>query len=334
MFRGRDRHRSGSFQGRERLPFGRLWLLLALPALIPAMVVLAAVTITGFVVEAGEATIFVNWETASEIGNLGFYVLRSQSESGAYERLPLGTPAAQFVPSDDFGVGAFYEFIDVQVTPGILYYYKVQDIPASGGGETVGPVSAMIALPATSTPIPPIVPTSTATPTPTSTPTATATATPTSTATPSTLSTATSAATTTPSPTSSAPVAATATAPATSTTPPTLQSEDTPKPTPTQSMPLPTLVAPTATSTVTATVQPVAGAEELSPSPTPAGTGVGEGSEMPRDAGTLTPAPVGVLGAVEAQRHDGFPFRMIGLVLVAVVGAGMVGGGLWLWKRG
>lgn len=124
--------------------------------------VLAAVTIAGFSVEAGEHEIYVYWETGSELGNLGFYVWRSENIDGPYEKLPLGQPQDQFIPSDDFGAGAFYEFVDVQVTPGILYYYKVQDIPSDGSvGELVGPESAGInvAPPDTSTP--------TATPSPT-----------------------------------------------------------------------------------------------------------------------------------------------------------------------
>ena len=165
-----------------------LWLVL-FAALIP-VAVLAAVTITGFVVDAGEQEILVDWETASELGNLGFYVLRSESEATGYAKLPLdASPSEQVIPSlDDFGIGAFYEFIDVQATPGIRYYYKVQDIPANGSaGEVVGPESAMIPLAttpapdtatATTAPPTPVAPTSTSTPSPTIAPTTKPTAAP------------------------------------------------------------------------------------------------------------------------------------------------------------
>ena len=155
--------------GRRRTYLSRLLrkgLVLSAPIALMATVVLAVVTITGFVVEAGDNEIFVNWETASEIGNLGFYVSRSESETAGYTKLPLGTPSEQFIPSqDDFGIGALYEYVDTQVTPGVLYYYKVEDVPSSGGSETVGPLSAMIPLPGTNTPTmePPTV---TLTPTP------------------------------------------------------------------------------------------------------------------------------------------------------------------------
>jgi hypothetical protein len=130
-------------------------LALVVPVGLVSAVVVAVVTITGFAVIAGSSEIYANWETASEIDNLGFYVWRSETESTGYAKLPLGAPSEQFIPSkDEFGVGAQYEFVDVQVTPGVRYYYKVEDIPASGGGTMVGPVSAMVPLPATNTPAP------------------------------------------------------------------------------------------------------------------------------------------------------------------------------------
>jgi len=146
---------------------------------IAVSVVWAAVTIANFEVEAGEEEINAYWETASEIGNLGFYVWRSESHDDGYDKLPLDAPQEQFIPSEDFGMGSFYEFVDVQVTPGILYYYKVQDVPANGStGELVGPESAIIEL-ETLTPSPDTAtPTSTATPTPTPTPVPGATETP------------------------------------------------------------------------------------------------------------------------------------------------------------
>ena len=141
-------------------------LLLGLLA-IAVSVVWAAVTIANFEVEPGEGEINAYWETASEIGNLGFYIWRSESYDDGYDKLPLDVnPQEQFISSDDEWLGSYYEFVDVQVTPGILYYYKVQDVPANGStGDFVGPESAMIEL-ETETPPP-----DTATPTPTVTPT-------------------------------------------------------------------------------------------------------------------------------------------------------------------
>jgi hypothetical protein len=144
-----------------------LGLLFLASLAIAVSAVWAAVTIANFEVEAGEEEINAYWETASEIGNLGFYLWRSESHDDGYVKLPLDAPQEQFIPSEDFGMGSFYEFVDVQVTPGILYYSKVQDVPANGTtGDFVGPESAMIEpeTPDTATPTP--IPGATETPLP------------------------------------------------------------------------------------------------------------------------------------------------------------------------
>ena len=151
---------------------GRLWLWLGLALILMPATVMAAVGIYDFQVRVDTDKVIVSWKTDFDYGNFGFYVLRSQSSNGTYERLPLGAPEQeQVIPSDDLGMGR-YEFRDVQVTPGIYYYYKVQDLPFNGQQETVGPESAMIPLPATATATATTAPPTTAVPssTPTSTP--------------------------------------------------------------------------------------------------------------------------------------------------------------------
>lgn len=143
-------------------------LMLALALLAPA--VWAAVTIADFTAEGGEQEVFVYWETASETDNLGFFIWRSEAADGEYFKLPLGVPESeQIVYSADSPAGWFYEFEDVQVTPGVLYYYKLQDVPANNpqAGDIFGPVAAGAGV---DTPTPTPTPTNTPTPTPTNTP--------------------------------------------------------------------------------------------------------------------------------------------------------------------
>jgi hypothetical protein len=334
------------------------------------------VTITGFSVEAGSDAIFVRWETASEIGNLGFYVLRSQSAEGTYERLPLDAPSEQFIPSeDDFGVGASYEFTDSQATPGIRYYYKVQDLPASGGGTTVGPESAMIPLPVMPSPttVPP-------TPVP---PTATSTASVAFWADPETVVagncttlrwqvdqvravylddtpvTGQGAQVTCPCEpethvlrvlyrdgryeefpltigvTGSCSGTGTGTSALPTPTSPELAATSLPTSTPAPSM---SSGDPAASATLTPTRERVAAPEPASPLQTPAlnpvdGNGYPETYQQAGGTGDLI-TPVSTRGPVEARQHSGNPLPIVWLLLVAVLGTGMVGGGIWLWKRG
>lgn len=167
-------------RARWHLAFGGLWSVLrALKGWIVALSLLllfvlpvaAAVTLTGFDVEPGEQEIFVYWETASETGNLGFYVWRSEEVDAGYEKLPLDDPEEQFIPSEDEGVGAFYEYMDTEVTPDVVYYYKVQDIPDNGSPGEYSEVKAASIAGESPEETPSDTPTATPTATPTSTPT-------------------------------------------------------------------------------------------------------------------------------------------------------------------
>lgn len=132
---------------------------------LAASLVWAAVGLTRFYAEAGANSITVKWETASETNNLGFRLWRSLIKSGSY------TDISGFIASLDQGAGAPYEYKDVNVTPGITYYYKLRDVPNSGGlGDFTDPINAIIPLNST--------PTSTSTPTATASPGVTATHTP------------------------------------------------------------------------------------------------------------------------------------------------------------
>ncbi|MBN2391328.1 MAG: hypothetical protein JXR84_11415 [Anaerolineae bacterium] len=139
-------------------------LLLALFVVaVTATFVWAAVGLTDFYAEAGADTVTVYWETASETDNLGFRLWRSLDEldDNAYADI------SGFIASLDEGAGAFYEYEDTEVTPGVPYYYKLEDLPSNGlTGEMHGPISATV--PFTTTPT--LTPTATSTPTPTSTP--------------------------------------------------------------------------------------------------------------------------------------------------------------------
>lgn len=81
----------------------------------------------------------LEWETASEVGNLGFNVLRSLSENGTYEKIN-----DKLIPSSP---GRKYTFTDNEVRAGQRYYYKIEDVSTSGFKTQHGPVLAEIALP-------------------------------------------------------------------------------------------------------------------------------------------------------------------------------------------
>jgi len=81
------------------------------------------------------------WETASEVGNLGFNILRGLSEDGVYEQIN-----SEQIPSSS---ERRYVYVDKQALGGVRFYYKLQDISVSGQKTLHGPVVAEIPLPET-----------------------------------------------------------------------------------------------------------------------------------------------------------------------------------------
>ncbi len=101
-----------------------------------------AVTLAGFSAEAQAGHVLVAWETVSEIGNAGFNLYRSDDPAG-----PLTLLA--HVPSQAPGStqGAAYSYEDLNVSPGEIYWYWLEDVSLSGATTLHGPVSATVQTP-------------------------------------------------------------------------------------------------------------------------------------------------------------------------------------------
>ena len=127
----------------------------------------------------GQPEIYVEWETATQVGTVGFFVTRSDSATGTFTRV------SEFIPreGDDLTGWVYDPWIDEDTILGNTYWYKLEEITNSQDSEFYGPIAAVAGVPATVTP--------TATHTPTATPTRTRTFTPSPTATPTTRSNAT-----------------------------------------------------------------------------------------------------------------------------------------------
>ena len=117
------------------------WLWIVALSLVGSLSNPTNVVLTSFTAEAGAHTVKVNWETASEVHNLGFYIWRSLEEMQNY------TNISGFIPSQDEGAGAFYAYEDTDVTPGLTYYYRLLDVPDDGSfGEFTSAVTATVPL--------------------------------------------------------------------------------------------------------------------------------------------------------------------------------------------
>lgn len=131
--------------------------------------------VLSFTSAAVNNTINLNWSTVTEVNTLKFYISRSTTSDGTYEKISEDI-AAKGSPSS----GDRYTYADLSATVGQTYYYKLVVIDTDGSvQQMVGPISASVTpQPSpthTSTPTATKLPTRTVTPTRTQTPFLTAT---------------------------------------------------------------------------------------------------------------------------------------------------------------
>ncbi len=84
------------------------------------------------------ATVIVEWSTASELDTAGFHLHRSDSPDGGYSRITTNLiPAAP-----DPLTGGSYTYQDSDVVAGQTYFYELEEIETSGGTSRFGPIEA------------------------------------------------------------------------------------------------------------------------------------------------------------------------------------------------
>ena len=97
-----------------------------------------AVRLASFRARGFDSAVFVEWETASELDNLGFHLYRGLSENGPWERLTQTLiPGLGSSPE-----GKRYSFLDAGLRNGATYFYRLEDLDRAGRVTSHGPVSA------------------------------------------------------------------------------------------------------------------------------------------------------------------------------------------------
>jgi hypothetical protein len=81
--------------------------------------------------------IVLTWTTESEVNSAGFYVWRSETENGKYQRLSTGIIAGQGNSSSQSG----YRFSDPNAMAGKTYWYKIESVSTDGKSEFHGSIS-------------------------------------------------------------------------------------------------------------------------------------------------------------------------------------------------
>jgi len=87
-----------------------------------------AVKLTGFSAQGYDKAVLLEWQTASELNNLGFHVYRGRYTDGPWTRLnPSLIPGLGSSPE-----GKRYTWSDTGLTNGLTYFYRVEDVDRSG----------------------------------------------------------------------------------------------------------------------------------------------------------------------------------------------------------
>ena len=91
------------------------------------------VQLAGFQVSHTDAGVVIKWTTESELNNAGFNILRREAKEGEFK--PLN--ATLITGAGTTGERNTYQFVDTTTKPGIVYYYRLEDVSFAGERQTL-----------------------------------------------------------------------------------------------------------------------------------------------------------------------------------------------------
>ncbi|MEM7395639.1 MAG: hypothetical protein AAF492_25180, partial [Verrucomicrobiota bacterium] len=101
-----------------------------------------AIELTSFTAQLIGGDVLIEWSTALELNTAGFHILRGLSLEGPATQL---NPA--LIPGQGSEAGFDYAFLDTDVTPGVTYYYWLEEVEDEADTFTFGPVVANTTVP-------------------------------------------------------------------------------------------------------------------------------------------------------------------------------------------
>ena len=87
------------------------------------------------------SSVIVSWETATELETAGYFIYRSESPDGPFEKI-----TEEMIPASTSPLtGGSYEYTDTETRAGNTYYYQLEEIETSGTTNIEGPIEGMAA---------------------------------------------------------------------------------------------------------------------------------------------------------------------------------------------
>ncbi|HNW58431.1 MAG TPA: SdrD B-like domain-containing protein [bacterium] len=106
--------------------------------------ILVPVELSSFSAKSSQGKVVLNWITQSETENLGFHILRSESEAGLYTRINKEIIQGAGTTSS---VNSYTYTDESELKPAASYYYKLVDVDYKGRLNAHGPVNAVVEVP-------------------------------------------------------------------------------------------------------------------------------------------------------------------------------------------
>jgi hypothetical protein len=89
--------------------------------------------------------VILEWETASELDNLGFNILRAQETDGLFSEISSFKYNEDLLGLGDSAIGKAYQYVDKDsLQEGMTYIYKLQDVSVNGVITEHGPIAITI----------------------------------------------------------------------------------------------------------------------------------------------------------------------------------------------
>jgi len=100
------------------------------------------VELSSFTALADDTKVTLKWETGSEVGNLGFYVYRSETADGPFKKI-----SELIEGAGNSAIGRTYEYIDKKVEGHKTYFYYLEDIDVQGIRDKSDAIQVTVPLP-------------------------------------------------------------------------------------------------------------------------------------------------------------------------------------------